>query len=161
MMYFAYVYPFITYCLSIWGGAANVHVNKVMVLQKAAIRILLGLSMRAHVQSSPDVLLFHELYTISLALFVFRNFACKCNLGLFENEGYVLLSNMRLNRKGTRGESSCNYFLPYVRTSLRKSSVVHKSVIVWNSLPGVIRTIHSVSLFRSQLHEHVLCNCNQ
>jgi hypothetical protein len=85
-----------------------------------------------------DFLLFHELHTIYLALFVFLNFASKCKLGLFENEGYVLLSSMLLNRKGTQGKSSCNYFLPYVRTSLRKSSILHKSVIVWNSLPDVI-----------------------
>jgi hypothetical protein len=29
MIYFAYVYPYLCYCLSVWGSAADVHVNKV------------------------------------------------------------------------------------------------------------------------------------
>ena len=35
LIYFAYIYLFICYRLLTWGRAANLHVHKIIVLQKA------------------------------------------------------------------------------------------------------------------------------
>ena len=53
------------------------------------------------------------------------------NAGLFENGSFVLLSYLK--RRDTRGKTSHSYYLPYVRTSIRKNYVVHRSIIVWNT----------------------------
>jgi hypothetical protein len=37
LIYFAYVYPFMRYCVSIWGNAAHVFTNRVIVLQKKVL----------------------------------------------------------------------------------------------------------------------------
>ena len=50
LIFFAYIYPFICYSSLIWGGAANLHVHKILVLQKAAIRALFCLSSLSNVQ---------------------------------------------------------------------------------------------------------------
>jgi hypothetical protein len=34
MLYFAFVYSHICYCIALWGGTANVHTHKVLVIQK-------------------------------------------------------------------------------------------------------------------------------
>ena len=38
-VYHASVAPYLNYCNSIWGGAANIHVDKLSRLQKRAIRV--------------------------------------------------------------------------------------------------------------------------
>jgi hypothetical protein len=103
MIYFGYVLPHVNYCLAAWGGAADIHVNKVLLLQKAALRIMCGLPSRAHVQPPDGILLFHDLYKMSLALYAYRNFVCKCNVSLFEVGCYVNQSHVK--RKSTRGQS--------------------------------------------------------
>jgi hypothetical protein len=34
MIYYAFIYPYLIYCVAIWGSAANCYTNKVIVLQK-------------------------------------------------------------------------------------------------------------------------------
>ena len=47
-LYYAFVYPFLTYCIHVWGTACAVHLSKLTVLQKRAIRIIAGVSYRTH-----------------------------------------------------------------------------------------------------------------
>ena len=39
-LYYALVYPYLTYCNIIWGGASACHLNKIMLLQKRAVRVI-------------------------------------------------------------------------------------------------------------------------
>ena len=39
-VYHAIVAPYLNYCNLIWGGAANIHVDKLFRLQKRAIRVI-------------------------------------------------------------------------------------------------------------------------
>ena len=106
--------------LSIWEGAANLHVHKILVLQKSAIRALFGLSSLTHVQSwarCSNLLLFPELLNVSLSIFAYRNYTGNINAVLFSNGGYILLSHLK--RKDTCGRTYHSYYLPYLRTSIR------------------------------------------
>ena len=49
MIYFVFIYPYLTYCLATWGSAANVHVHKILVLQKHATRLILSVCFCEHV----------------------------------------------------------------------------------------------------------------
>ena len=84
-----------------------------------------------------------------MLLFAYRNYTCNVNATLFENGGHILLS--QLTHKGTRGQLSPNYYLPHVRTSTRKNSVVRRSIIVWNALPVDFKNVDSVSMFKNLL----------
>ena len=39
-VYYAIIYPYLTYCNIAWGGAAAVHISKLLAIQKKAIRII-------------------------------------------------------------------------------------------------------------------------
>ena len=39
-LYYAYIYPYFTYCIEVWGSAAKCHVNSLFLLQKKIIRIM-------------------------------------------------------------------------------------------------------------------------
>ena len=38
--YYAYIYPYFTYCIEVWGSAAKCHVKSLSLLQKKIIRIM-------------------------------------------------------------------------------------------------------------------------
>ena len=39
-LYHAYIYPYLTYCVEVWGCASKCHLNKLFPLQKKILRIL-------------------------------------------------------------------------------------------------------------------------
>ena len=39
-MYYSFIYPYLQYCNEVWGNAYAVHINRLKLLQKRAIRII-------------------------------------------------------------------------------------------------------------------------
>ena len=86
---------------------------------------MLGLYPLDHVKlhaKSHKLLLFSEKCDCSLAFFAYRNFAFGENRNLFVSGNFNLLSS--LNNIVTRCTDSCNYILPFVRTSYIEKRVL-------------------------------------
>ncbi len=49
MVYFAFINSYLLYCTSIWGDAASYLVNKLLVMQKRAVRMVYNAHYLAHV----------------------------------------------------------------------------------------------------------------
>ena len=47
-LYYSFIYPYITYCLEVWGGANERNLNSIFILQKRIIRIIKSLPFRTH-----------------------------------------------------------------------------------------------------------------
>jgi len=75
-LYFAIVYPHLSYCVTIWGGACPTILSPLIVLQKKIVRIITNSSYLAH--TTP---LFHrcrllklkDIYKFNLAIYFFKN----------------------------------------------------------------------------------------
>ena len=70
LIYFAYIYPYITYCLPAWGGTHVTHMNRILLLQKKAIRLIFNVDYNFHVVTlvhSNNLLLFNDIYVMKLA----------------------------------------------------------------------------------------------
>ena len=39
-LYHSFVYPYLIYCLEIWGNAADIHIDPIIKLQKKIVRII-------------------------------------------------------------------------------------------------------------------------
>ena len=64
------------YCNVIWGGAAQIHYNKILLLQKRAVRILSGAEYLAHTDplfTRLKLLRIQGIYEYSCCMYVFRN----------------------------------------------------------------------------------------
>ena len=48
-MYYAYIYLFLTYNMAVWGNATKVHINRIVTLQKQAIRLVYEIKRLDHV----------------------------------------------------------------------------------------------------------------
>ena len=133
-LYNSLVLPYLMYCNVIWGGAAEIHVNKLLLLQKRAVRILAGAEYLSH--SDPlliqlNLLKIQGIYEYSCCLFVYKNI----NLYSLEQNQY--------NTRNTNG-------LHVERTRLKVSepSIGHNPPKLYNALPTEIKLLESINAFK-------------
>ena len=75
LIYYTLIYPTLTYCLAVWGGASNNALNCLVVLQKRVIRTIAGLRRRDHTHdtfTSLNILKFTDIISLTNAIFVFK-----------------------------------------------------------------------------------------
>ena len=47
-LYYSYIYPYLIYCIEIWGISPQTHLNPLLLMQKKIIRIMTFTSYHAH-----------------------------------------------------------------------------------------------------------------
>ena len=74
-MYHAFIYPYFTYCLAVWGTTYPTYLTSLINIQKRAIRLVCGESRYAHSQplfKRLNLLTFKELYIYSIQIFMYK-----------------------------------------------------------------------------------------
>ena len=75
MLYFTMIHPYFLYCNLIWGGASQVALSRLIVLQKRAVRLITNSEYRA--PSSPlfvrlSILKLPDLYKMQILLYMYK-----------------------------------------------------------------------------------------
>ena len=47
-LYYSFVYPYLSYCITLWGGTDFIYLDKIFLLQKKSIRIIVGAAYLDH-----------------------------------------------------------------------------------------------------------------
>ena len=74
-LYHSFIYPYLTYCSEVWGGAGDVYLLSLFKLQKRVVRIMKSLHHTAHTELIfLDLKLFniYQLYKQKIVLFMFK-----------------------------------------------------------------------------------------
>lgn len=133
-IYNSLISPYISYGLIAWGQASKSYLEKILILQKRAVRLIYFLPFRTHVipyfaQSNilPITMLYFKLSSI-LMLDITTNSAPKniCNL---------FISTQDIHQYNTRSASSGNYYINYSRLNHHKNSFSIVGAKIWNSIP--------------------------
>ena len=153
--YNAFILSRIDYCLSIWGGASKVLMNKLYRIQKRAARIILN----AKIDTSS-----RKLFNILDWMTIFQrvNFN-RCIIMFKILNGYMPV-NLRkyfiakcLNSHNLRScLSSQHIFIPLVKTDLVKNSFLYNGPFLWNHLPDEVLNVTSLSHFKHMCKIHCL-----
>ena len=74
-MYFSFVYPYLYYCIEVWGNARDCYRDTIVKLQKRAVGIISCSLLLAH--SEPlfihlKILQFKKLYFYTVAVFMYK-----------------------------------------------------------------------------------------
>ena len=156
LIYFAYIYPYIMYCLPAWGGTHATHLNRILLLQKKAIRLIFNVDYNFHVATlvhSNNLLLFNDIYVMKLATVMhavyYNNTA----------EKYILPTNLFMfpimNHELHNVEF--NFPVTYCRTSCRQRSVFIKGIAIWNNLSVVLKRDPNIIKFKANLCKYLIC----
>lgn len=156
-LYKSLILPYLHYCNLIWGNASNVHLQRLVVLQKRAIRIINRIGPRDHTSpyfAQDNLLTVTDIYKLSCSIFLYKLkfhvyplfFVQYFNNILFPEAGIQMRDRTAL-RSVLRGDARplrC-------RTSLRQGTFANQSIQILNSavIPyGLFETSLSLTSFK-------------
>ena len=154
-LYYALVYPHLSYCIEVWGNTFKSHLHRLEVVQKKIIRIISNSSFNAH--SAPlfldlNVLPLNKIYVSAVLIFMYklRNNALPAT-DLFKD---MFQYNHSHHQYNTRQRT--NVHTPVSHLSLAYRSIRFSGVNLWNSLPDNIKFAFSLSSFKLRLKTYLL-----
>ena len=147
-LYYSFIYPYMIYCNQVWGSACKTNIESLQVLQKRAVRIILGVHPR-----SPSEPLFTTLKFLNCKN-IFKYLIGRLMYRIYHGELHVLhgffTKNSNIHVHDTR--QKCHYHLPLCRTNLGKCGLRNVGASIWNNIlsvninPNVSEFIFSRSL---------------
>ena len=76
IVYYSFIYPYLTYGIIFWGNAAKIHVNKIILLQKKAVRIINGSNYLDHTNpifKSCSLLKLPDIFKMETCKFIYKD----------------------------------------------------------------------------------------
>ena len=154
-IYLSLVYPYLTYCSTIWYGTTKSNLSRLQVLQKRAVRMIAMTHYRT--RTSPifaklNILKLNDIFTLNIATFTYR-YHKSLLPSRFEN---VHTTNQSVHTYNTRHATDLR--IDYVRTSHYKYSLKYRSVQIWNNLPENIKSCKTIASFRKCMTNDLKCH---
>ena len=144
--YCALIFPYLIYCNIIWGGAYPSHINKILLLQKRAIRIIHEAKFLDHT---------HQLFIQSNILKINEVHRYFCCLLAFKNKDKFPRS---LNIVSTRNSNELQ--VTFQRLSVTQRSVTYAVPKYFNELPPDVKNVDSIPIFKRALKKYLLDKYN-
>ena len=144
-MYHALFSSHINYGLQVWGQTNNTSVQKIVLLQKAAMRIITFSDFRAHTNllfKEKQILKFQDHVTLENCLFVYDYF--KDTLPRCFNNYFKTLREINPTGINTRNSESGYLLLPRSNTTkYGLNSFKRKAINAWNFFTNLFREEHT------------------
>ena len=149
LLYHTLLEPHMTYCCSVWSSPHRTgNLDRILKLQKAAVRIITHSSYLSH--SNPlfctlSIIKIYELSHLSKLVLMFKfvhNMLPKKFSNYFTTVDQIHSHNTR---------SSSNYVVPYARTASRAGNLQVLGSRLWNSLSDELKEEKSLSTFKRKL----------
>ena len=149
-------YPYLTYCVKVWGSAAKVYITSVEKVQKLACRIITSMPPRTNSALLFTMLNFlncNAIYKQCVLVMMY-----KWNAGMLPG----VLNNMfsrtnTIHNIATRQTDKLHVNL--CKLQMTSKVIQHSGVLLWNNLPDDIRQQVTLSSFKFKLKLHMFCMC--
>ena len=154
-LYYALIYPYIQYCIIIWGSTYPTCLYRINLLQKRVIRIINREAYDAPTDpifKDLNILKLNDIYLLQLGIFMYKY---QNNL-LPINFANSFLRTDQVHNYNTR--ASRLFYVPSCRTNIRKFTVNYQGLCFYNSIDADIRNVASISLFQSKLKTYLSSN---
>ena len=153
-IYNSLIFPYLSYGLVAWGQAAKTHLEKLLTLQKRAVRLINFAPFRSHAvpyflhsNIMPITMLYFKLSSV-LMFDVYNNTAP-------HNISHLFIPTQQIHSYSTRSSSSGNYYISHSRLNQKNDSFSIMGAKIWNNIPENLRN-SSKSLFKEKVHTILL-----
>ena len=154
LIYYALVYPYLTYGNLLCGNTYKKRIQKLINIQKKIVRLMTFSSHLDHTEKifqQLNILNLSKLNDYLTSLFMFRYYHLK-NLPEFFANFYT--SNSEIHQHYTR--NSMKLHEHYQRTNYLKYSLANTGVEIWNKLDQNLKNIASYFLFKKKFKKHLV-----
>ena len=154
-LYSTLILPYLNYGLVAWGNTHSTYLDRILLLQKKAVRIISNLSWKSHTDPlffENKILKIHDLYRHNLGQFMY-----KLNNNLLPSVfNDIFCKNMSIHRYPTR--QSNEFHLPLTRTIFTKSVFTFTGPKLWNNLNSATKDAPSLYSFKKRLKTFLLAS---
>ena len=154
LIYYALVYPYLTYGNLIWGNAYKSHIRKLVNIQKKIVRLITFKSYSEHTDPiffELKILNMYKLNEYLTSSFMFRYFHLQ-NLPEFFTDYFM--SNKDFHNYNTRNASLLHK--KFNRTNYKNRTFSNKGINLWNNLPLQYKQIRSFPVFKKAIKLYLL-----
>lgn len=145
-LYNTLILPYLSYCQLIWASSPRIHFNRLVILQKKAIRIICHSPRLAHTQNlfqNCRILHLNDLFKYNAGIFIY-----KYTHQIFP---YTFLSQFTLEyanpSRNTRTALTQTLTTPTCRTTFKQKSVHYQLCIYYNQFHQPLNLTESPSLY--------------
>ena len=141
-IYYSLIYPYLLYNCVSYSGTFDVHLHRLVILQKRAIRILSGASYLAHTDplfAMHKILKFEDICRFSVGLYVYDN-----------QDSFNFIDHNYNTR------NSSNMRPAQSRLTITQNSIDVTGPNVWNDIPTDIKNSSSREVFKYKFKNYLL-----
>lgn len=145
-IYYAHVYPLLTYCNPIWCTTYSTYLIPLKLQLKKIVRIITNSGYLDHTPElfkQTGMLKLDDITNFTIATFMYKN----------KNDHHSLLPTHSYNTRHRH-----NLSLPSHRLTKFQHSMTYLGPVVWNTIPSHIQDSQSLSIFKKQFKKHILNN---
>ena len=143
-LYYALIYPYIMYCILVWGKTYDSHLNRLILLQKKIVRIITNSAYDAHTLPlfyQTKILKIKDVYKYFLGQYSFTS-----NL-----EGNFTYPTHDINTR-----NAGNPIPQFARLNITQRSLKYCAPSLFNSLPSEIRNCNKIPKFKKMYRNYLL-----
>ena len=129
-LYYSFIYPYMVYCNQFWGSAYKTGIEPLFILQKRAVRIILGVHPKSPSEPLSTTLKFLSYENI------FKYLIGRLMHRIYHGELRVLHCLFYKN-SDVHVHNNRNYYMPLCRTNLGKCGLRYVGASVWNNILSV------------------------
>lgn len=151
-LYHAHVHSHLSYCISAWGNTYFTHFHQLQRLQNQALRLMTFshyLSTATPLYNDLHIHPLHQLFQLKLSIVMYRLLRSIVHIDGFVVETFV-------NKNVTRFSELDNRLLPKVRTNYGRFTTPFAGIMLWNSLPYIIKSSTTAHSFKNQAKKYFL-----
>ena len=149
-IYRSLIYPYLSYRISAWGQATQIHLSKLLTLQKRVLRLMHFADNREHaipIFIATNIMAINMLYCEAIANLMHNisNKYAPPNIIDF----FTKLNNV--HTYNTRSLAAENFYVNHSRLELQKHSFSKIGLKLWNSLPVRLHNLRK-PVYKNELH---------
>ena len=149
LVYYSLIYPFLSYCQTVWGASGKSKLKSIVVAQKKIIRTMTYKPRYTHTNElfrQLKLLKLDDINTFCSATFVYKSLNDYNNVEIFsyrEHERYPLRNNNSLH-------------VPLMTSKQSQTSIKYHGAKVWNQLSPDLQNKSTLSSFKMSLKHSLI-----
>ena len=152
-LYNCFIYPYVVYCIEVWGAVSMKYLMSILRLQKRVVRIIISAPVRTEsfkMFNYLKILSVFDVYIFWLSMFAFKyenDLLAECFTGFF-------IKNNEIHSYETRQAEKMH--VPKYNKTVAQKIVRYRCVKVWNYVSTIMSTQCSIISFKSNLKSFFL-----
>jgi len=150
-LYNSLLYPYLTYCIEVWGSCNKTELNAILKLQKRALRIIASANYKAHTNvffKKYKILNIYQIHDYCILLFMFKFH--KCMLPSLFQSMFTYVSNAYNTRQLGR------LCVPLGKSTTINNTIRFIGVKLWNTYINIIDNNCTINTFKKKLKSYLL-----